>query len=147
MAAVEERRCGNPDGLDPTSTSRLQKISESFTGDRLSEYFHRQRAACARWCGFKEPPKKPGRKRKDETLAIPVGKRLDTDRCPPILRSIDALWGYRCRRPAARLLPPHSPAHVAARRRAEFDDEIKRLRAQAIKEAVEDSSDDDEEDR
>ena len=29
----------------------------------------------------------------------------------------------------------------------EFDDEIKRLRAQAIKEAVEDSSDDDEEDR
>ena len=29
----------------------------------------------------------------------------------------------------------------------EFDDEIKRLRAQAMKEAVEDSSDDDEEDR
>jgi len=29
----------------------------------------------------------------------------------------------------------------------EFDDEIKRLRAQAIKEAVKDSSDDDEEDR
>lgn len=208
--AVEERRCGNPDCLDPNSTSRLQKIPESFTGDRLSEYFHRQRAACARWCGFKEPPKKPGRKRKDATLAIPVGKRLDTDRCPPILRSIDTLWGYRCRRPAARLLPPHSPAHVAARRLAdisdmrmeersqpltdgsileyivhgefawkesdinstygawwislrtivrevgaeaveekleEFDDEIKRLRAQAIKEAVEDSSDDDEEDR
>jgi hypothetical protein len=29
----------------------------------------------------------------------------------------------------------------------EFEDEIKRLRAQAIKEAVKDSSDDDEEDR
>ena len=104
MAAEEERRCGNPNCPDPTSTSRLQKIPPSFTGERRSEHFHRQKAACKRWCGFVGPPKKPGRKpkRKDETLAVPVGKRLDTDKCPPILRSIDALWGYRCSRPAAR---------------------------------------------
>ena len=63
--------------------------------ERLSEHFHRQKAACKRWCEFVGPPEKPGRKRKaDETLAVPVGKRLDTDKCPPILRSIDALWGY-----------------------------------------------------
>ena len=105
MAAVDEQRCGNPNCPDPTSTSRLQKIPESFTGPRLSELFHRQKAACGRWCGFKGPPKTPGRKRNGETLATPVGKRLETDRCPPILRSIDALWGYRCSRlpsPAAR---------------------------------------------
>ena len=38
-------------------------------------------------------------------------------------------------------------AEVVEDKLEEFDKEIKRLRAQAIKEAVEDSSDDDEEDR
>ena len=132
MATVEERRCGNPHCPDPASTSRLQKIPEAFTGDRLSEFFHCRKSACGRWCGFKGPPKKPGRKRKGETLAIPVGKRLDTDRCPPILRSIDALWGYRCSRPAARSIAPHSPAHVAARRLADLADMRMEERSQPL---------------
>ena len=38
-------------------------------------------------------------------------------------------------------------AEAVEKKLEEFDDEIKRLRAQAIKEAEEDSSDDDEEDR
>ena len=96
------KRCGNPDCPDPTSTSRLQLLPKEFTGKCVpgAKHFHRQKGKCARWCGFKDPPKKAGRKRTAETMAIPVGKQLDADRCPPILRSIDELWGYRCTSPA-----------------------------------------------
>ena len=96
------KRCGNPDCPDPTSTSRLQLLPKEFTGKCVpgAKHFHRQKGKCARWCGFKGPPKKAGRKRTAETMAIPVGKQLDADRCPPILRSIDELWGYRCTSPA-----------------------------------------------
>ena len=52
-----------------------------------------------------DAPKKAGRKRLAETMmVIPVGTQLDADKCPPILRSIDELWGYRCTSPAARTL-------------------------------------------
>ena len=54
---------------------------------------------------------------KGRPMAIPVGKQLDADKCPPILRSIDELWGYRCTSLHARHAYTNSlPAHIAARR-------------------------------
>ena len=213
-AVPDEKRCANPACPDPTSDSRLQCLPAGFTGECVpgAKHFHRQKASCARWCGFLDAPKKPGRKRLAETMAIPVGKQLDADKCPPILRSIDELWGCRCTSPAARTLTltRDSPAHIAARRLTDiydmrneersqpladgsileyivhgeyasketdtnsrygawwmslrtmvrqvgkevvekklddFEDEVKRLRTQAIEDALEDSSSDDDEDR
>ena len=207
------RRCGNPACPDPTSTSRLQCLPKDFMGDCIpgAKHFHRQKGPCARWCGFRDAPKKAGRKRSAETMmAIPVGKQLDSDKCPPpILRTIDELWGCRwtsCPAHAYRLTRLTS-AHIAVRRQTdiydmpkeersqplangsileyivhgeyawketdinsvygawwislrtmvrevgeeavekklkEFDDEVKRLRTQAIQDALKDSSSDDE---
>jgi len=89
--------CSNPNCPDPSSTVRLQLIPRSFSGPRVlgATSFHRKKADCARHFGFQDPPQAPGRKRKEETLTIPVGKRLETDKCPPFLRAIDNLWGHR----------------------------------------------------
>ena len=97
------------------STVRLQNIPEDFAGivREGATAFHRMKAPCARYFGFRDEPQKPGRKRKvDEKLAIPIGKKLASDVCPPILRRIDELWGYRC---AACTAPLHtaSPRCVA----------------------------------
>ena len=78
------------------STVRLQNIPEDFPGivREGATAFHRMKAPCARYFGFRDEPQKPGRKRKvDEKLAIPVGKKLASDECPPILRRIDASSG------------------------------------------------------
>ena len=89
--------CGNPTCPAPMSTVRLQNIPEGFPGTvrEGATAFHRMKAPCARYFGFRDEPQKPGRKRKvDEKLAIPIGKKLASDVCPPILRRIDELWGY-----------------------------------------------------
>ena len=81
-----------------------------------------------------DAPKKPGRKRLAETMAIPVGKQLDADKCPPILRSIDELWGCRFTSPAARTLTltRDSPAHIAARRLTDIYDMRNEERSQPL---------------
>ena len=73
--------CGNPTCPFPNQAVRLQPIPEGFAGDVRpgATFFHRKKAACARHFGFQDPPQKPGRKRKDERLPIPVGKRLAGD--------------------------------------------------------------------
>ena len=57
-------------------------------------------------------------------MVIPVGTQLDADKCPPILRSNDKLWGCRFTSPAARTLTltRDSPAHIAARRLTDIYD-------------------------
>lgn len=89
--------CGNPNCPDPSSTARLQFIPRVFTGPRVlgATSFHRKKADCARHFGLQNARQAPGRKRKEETLTIPVGKRLETDKCPPFLRAIHDLWGHR----------------------------------------------------
>ena len=103
--------CGNPTCPFPNQAVRLQPIPEGFPSELVrpgATFFHRKKAACARHFGFQDPPQKPGRKRKDERLPIPVGKRLAGDECPPIIRRIDELWGHRCAACPARLCtPPH----------------------------------------
>ena len=73
--------CGNPNCPDPSSTARLQFIPRGFTGPRVlgATSFHRKKADCARHFGLQNPRQAPGRKRKEETLTVPVGKRLETD--------------------------------------------------------------------
>ena len=73
--------CGNPNCPDPSSTARLQFIPRGFTGPRVlgATSFHRKKADCARHFGVQDPPRAPGRKRREETLTIPVGKRLEAD--------------------------------------------------------------------
>ena len=62
-----------------------------------STFFHRGRADCRRHFMGSEPGK-PGRppKRGSETVRIPVGKAMAVEPCPPIIDSIDEVWGYRC---------------------------------------------------
>ena len=65
--------CGNPTCPAPMSTVRLQNIPEDFAGivREGATAFHRMKAPCARYFGFRDEPQKPGRKRKvDEKLAI-----------------------------------------------------------------------------
>lgn len=122
-------------------------------------------------------------------MAIPVGKQLDADKCPPILRSIDELWGCRLTdiydmrneersQPLAdgsileyivhgeyasketdtnsrygawwmslRTMVRQVGKEVVEKKLDDFEDEVKRLRTQAIEDALEDSSSDDDEDR
>ena len=73
--------------------SSSHRTSRARASRERSTFIARERRALG---GVKGEPKKAGRKRSADTMAIPVGKQLDTDKCPPILRSIDELWGYRC---------------------------------------------------
>ena len=113
--------CGNPTCPAPHSAVRLQFIPKDFIGTRREGAicFHLKKSPCAEYFGFKDPPKKRGRPRKDaEKLSIPVGKRLAGEECPPILRQIDELWGHRCAACPARLCTPPHPAHPAVFARA-----------------------------
>ena len=112
--------CGNPNCPDPSSTARLQFIPRGFTCPCVpgATSFHRKKADCARHFDIQDPPQAPGRiKRKEETLTIPVGRRLETDKCPPFLRAIHDRWGhmyiplapYAC-------TPPHTACCRAGRR-------------------------------
>ena len=83
--------CGNPTCPAPHSAVRLQFIPKDFIGTRREGAicFHLKKSPCAEHFGFKDPPKKRGRPRKDEKLSIPVGKKLAIDDCPPpILRHV-----------------------------------------------------------
>ena len=116
--------CGNPTCPFPDQAVRLQQIPEGFAGDVRpgAAFFHRKKAACARHFGFQDAPQKPGRKRKDERLPIPVGKRLAGDECPPIIRRIDELWGHRCAACPARLCAHHLTAVLRAQAGRHFRD-------------------------
>ena len=78
---------------------RLQFIPAGFAGEVRAgaTCFHLKRADCRRHFLGGEPGK-PGRpaKRSGEVTRIPVGKALAVERCPPIIDSIDEVWGYRC---------------------------------------------------
>ena len=91
--------CGNPLCEKPEDNVRLQFIPDGFTGDVRpgAVCFHLKRAGCRRHFLGGEPGK-PGRpaKRGSETTRIPVGKALAVEPCPPIIDSIDEVWGYRC---------------------------------------------------
>ena len=117
--------CGNPTCPFPNQAVRLQPIPEGFPSELVrpgATFFHRKKAACARHFGFQDPPQKPGRKRKDERLPIPVGKRLAGDECPPIIRRIDELWGHRCAACPARLCAHHLTAVLRAQAGRHFRD-------------------------
>ena len=117
--------CGNPTCPFPNQAVRLQPIPEGFPSELVrpgATFFHRKKAACARHSGFQDPPQKPGRKRKDERLPIPVGKRLAGDECPPIIRRIDELWGHRCAACPARLCTPPHRCVFRARRLADISE-------------------------
>ena len=109
--------CGNPACPAPNDAVRLQYIPEAFTGAVRpgATCFHRKRAGCAEHFGFQDPPKKRGRPRKDEKLLIPVGKRLASDECPPILRRIDEIWGHRCATCPVHLCTPPDRCFCARR--------------------------------
>ena len=110
--------CGNPNCPDPSSTVRLQFIPRDFSGPRVlgATSFHRKKADCARHFGVQDPPRAPGRKRREETLTIPVGKRLETDKCPPFLRAIHDLWGHRYIPLAPYACTPPHTGYCAGRR-------------------------------
>ena len=133
-ALVPALPCGNPNCPDPAGTARLQYIPKGWTGQRVpgATSFHRGKADCRRHFGFQLPPQIPGRKRKEETLTIPVGKRLEADKCPPILRSIDELWGYRCTPLAPYAYTPPHTACCRAGRRTDISEMRKEERSQPL---------------
>ena len=102
-ATAEARRkappCGNPRCESPGDNVRLQFIPDGFAGEVRpgAVCFHLKRADCRRHFLGGEPGK-PGRpaKRGSESTRIPVGKALAVEPCPPIIDSIDEVWGYRC---------------------------------------------------
>ena len=99
---VDARRkappCGNPRCTSPERNVRLQFIPAGWVGDKRADAvcFHRGKADCRRHFMGGEPGR-PGRppKRGSETTRIPVGKALAVEPCPPIIDSIDEVWGYR----------------------------------------------------
>ena len=123
-ATAEARRkappCGNPRCESPGDNVRLQFIPAGFAGEVRpgAICFHLKRADCRRHFLGGEPGK-AGRpaKRGSETTRIPVGKALAVEPCPPIIDSIDEVWGYRCATaPASAILRLHSLTIFAARR-------------------------------
>ena len=126
--------CGNPNCPDPSSTTRLQFIPRGFTGLRVpgATSFHRKKADCARHFGVQDPPQAPGRKRKEENVTIPVGKRLEAEKCPPFIRAIHDLWGYRYISLALYACTPPHTAYCRAGRQADISEMRMEQRSQPL---------------
>lgn len=96
--------CSHPECSDPERDGgQWQYVPESVCSERgliWKQACVCKRAACRRWCGLAPPPQKPGRKRAhgepSNSMALPPPERVP---CPPIIVSVEEIWGVRCTSP------------------------------------------------
>jgi len=91
--------CGAPNCTSPDKPIRLALIPANFTGQRRegSTCFHSKRANCKRHFFMGGEKGRPGRPKaqKADASQIPQGRAVNSDPMPPIIDSIDEVWGFR----------------------------------------------------
>ena len=97
-----EGPCANPDCPAPDNASgQFQLLPEAFCVKHGLDAGSMtcKKADCLRWGGLKAPKQKPGRKRAAACLpgdVSPVGVPVSEVPCPPIIASVEEIWGVRC---------------------------------------------------
>ena len=90
--------CGAPGCTSPEKPTRLALIPADFAGARRdgSTCYHSKRANCKRHFqgGEKGVPGRP-RAQQVEVTQVPQGKAVNADPMPPIINSVDEVWGFR----------------------------------------------------